>query len=208
MAHHWGAPMTLPAITLTSPFRLATPDDAPALVDFVDYAGSGMPMVVWAQMAGPGREPRDVGLDMARGESAPISYRNAIVADQGAGAIAALISHLLPDSSQPIGAGSPAITVPWQEMRNQACGAWHVTALAAYPEHRGRGLGSALLGIAERLRQASGANGISLLVVDSNAGARRLYERCGFRQAASRPMAKGNWTNPPGDECLLLIRRA
>jgi ribosomal protein S18 acetylase RimI-like enzyme len=156
---------------------LATPDDAPALVDFVDYAGSGMPMVVWAQMAGPGREPRDVGLDMARGESAPISYRNAIVADPGAGAIAALISHLLPDSPQPIGAGSPAITVPWQEMRNQACGAWHVTALAAYPEHRGRGLGS-------------------------------LYERCGFRQAASRPMAKGNWTNPPGDECLLLIRRA
>jgi ribosomal protein S18 acetylase RimI-like enzyme len=41
---------------------------------------------------------------------------------------------------------------------------------------RGRGLGSALLDIAERLRQASGANGISLLVADSNAGARRLYQ--------------------------------
>jgi ribosomal protein S18 acetylase RimI-like enzyme len=93
-------------------------------------------------------------------------------------------------------------------MRNQACGAWHVTALAAYPEHRGPGLGSALLDIAERLRQARGANGISLLVADSNAGARRLYERFGFQQAASRPMAKGNWTNPPGNEWLLLIRRA
>jgi ribosomal protein S18 acetylase RimI-like enzyme len=83
---------------------------------------------------------------------------------------------------------------------------WHLVALAAYPEHRGRGLGSEMLGIADRLRQASGANGISLLVADCNAGARRLYERFGFRQVASRPMVKGAWTNP-GDEWLLLIRR-
>jgi ribosomal protein S18 acetylase RimI-like enzyme len=144
---------------------------------------------------------------MARGESAPISYRNAIVADLGSGAIATLISHRLPDSLQPIGAGSSAITAPWQELRNHACGNWHVVALAAYPEHRGRGLGSELLGIADRLRQASGANGISLLVADTNTAARRLYERFNFRQVASRPMAKGNWTNP-GKEWLLLIRRA
>jgi hypothetical protein len=57
------------------------------------------------------------------------------------------------------------------------------------------------------LRPSLGANGISLLVADANAGARRLYERCDFQQAASRPMAKGDWTNP-GNEWLLLIRRA
>jgi ribosomal protein S18 acetylase RimI-like enzyme len=193
-------------VALKFPFRLATPDDAPALVDFVDYAGSGMPMIVWATLAGPGKDARAVGLGMARGQVAPISYRNAIVADTGAGAIGTVIGHTLPTAPQPIGEGAHAITVPWQELRNEACGNWHLVALAAYPEHRGRGLGSQMLGIADCLRQASGADGISLLVADSNTGARRLYERFGFRQAASRPMAKGSWTNP-GDEWLLLIRR-
>jgi ribosomal protein S18 acetylase RimI-like enzyme len=194
------------AVALQSPFRFATPDDAPALVDFVDYAGSGMPMIVWEALASPGNDARAVGVRMARGEDAPISYRNAVVADQGAGAIGTVIGHLLPPTPQPIGEGVHAITVPWQELRNEACGNWHLVALAAYPEHRGQGLGSEMLGIADRLRQASGANGISLLVADTNTGARRLYERFGFRLAATRPMAVGSWTNP-GKQWLLLIRR-
>src|SRR4051794_31633333 len=33
--------MSLPSIPLTSPFRLAIPDDAPALIDFIDHASSG-----------------------------------------------------------------------------------------------------------------------------------------------------------------------
>ena len=49
--------MSLPPISLDAPFRLATQDDAPALVDFVDYAGLGVPMLVWREMAGEG-DPR------------------------------------------------------------------------------------------------------------------------------------------------------
>jgi ribosomal protein S18 acetylase RimI-like enzyme len=194
------------SISLSAPFRLATPNDAPALADFVDEAGSGMPMLVWGELASGG-DAREFGLELARGETSPISYRNAIVADQGSGVIAGLISYRRPPLPQPINAGSPAITVPWQELGNSACGAWHIGAMTAYPEHRGRGLGGEFLRIAERLRQASGAHAISLLVADSNTGARRLYERFGFREAARRPMAKGHWTNP-GSDCLLMIRPA
>ena len=86
--------------------------------------------------------------------------------------------------------------MPWQEVNNGACGAWHIGAITAYPEHRGRRLGSEFLRIAEQVRPASGAYAISLLVADTNMGARRLYERFGFREAARRPMAKGHWTNP------------
>jgi hypothetical protein len=75
--------MSLPSISLDAPFRLATPDDAPALVDFVDYAGLGMPMLVWREMTGREVEARAYGLGLARSEHAPISYRNAIVVDRG-----------------------------------------------------------------------------------------------------------------------------
>jgi hypothetical protein len=68
-------------ITLTAPFRLATPDDAPALVDFVDYASSGMSMVVWAQMAGSGREPRTVvsTWPAAKAPRSPIEMRSLLI---------------------------------------------------------------------------------------------------------------------------------
>jgi ribosomal protein S18 acetylase RimI-like enzyme len=83
-------------------------------------------------------------------------------------------------------------------------GTWHIHAIAAYPEHRGCGLGTELMLLAEELRQASGANRSSLLVADTSR-ARRLYDRFGFREKARRPMVIGNWQNP-GKDWLLLIR--
>jgi hypothetical protein len=111
--------MSLPSIALDPPFRLARPDDAPALVDFVDYTRSGMPMLVWDQLAGPGAEARAYGLDLARSENALISYQNAIVVDRGEGPVA-LSSYRRPLSPQPISATSSAITVPWQELNNRS----------------------------------------------------------------------------------------
>ncbi len=197
--------MTLPFISLDAPFRLATPYDAPALVDFADYAGSGMPMLVWQQLAGPGVEARAYGLNLARGKGTPLSYQNAIVVDEGKGPVAALISYRRPFSPHQISATSPAITIPWLQLNNQALGAWHIGGIAAYPEHRGRGLGTKLMHLAERLRQASGANRTSLLVADTNTGARRLYEQFGFREKAKRSMVVGSWKNP-GKDWLLMIR--
>ena len=39
--------------------------------------------------------------------------------------------------------------VPLQELENLAPGTWYVNVLAAYPEHRGQGYGTALLAVAE-----------------------------------------------------------
>ena len=46
--------MAVRAISLDPPFRPAVPDDAPALVDFIDYASAGMALIAWAQAVGPG----------------------------------------------------------------------------------------------------------------------------------------------------------
>src|SRR4051812_10529756 len=193
-------------IPLAPPFRPARPEDAPALVDFIDYASSGMAPIAWAQAAGPERGAQSFGLDLVRGHGT-MSYRNAVVADHGQGAVAALITHALPPEPQPIPSDPIGLTTPWQQLKNTACGAWHIAVLAAYPQHRSRGLGSALLVLADAQRQAYGSRLLSLLVADANIDARRLYARFGFREEAQRPMTEGSWTNP-GKEWLLLIRDA
>jgi ribosomal protein S18 acetylase RimI-like enzyme len=80
---------------------------------------------------------------------------------------------------------------------------WHIHVLAAYPEYRGRGQGSALLALADRLAGSGGKPGLSLIVSNTNLGARRLYESCGYREVAQRKMVKEQWQHPGVNWVLL-----
>jgi len=95
--------------------------------------------------------------------------------------------------------------VPLQELEDLAPGTWYVNVLAAYPDERGKGYGRALLGIADRLAAAGKRPGLSIIVSDANTGARRLYERCGYREAARRAKVKEHW-QAAGSEWILLTK--
>lgn len=85
--------------------------------------------------------------------------------------------------------------VPLQQLENLAPGTWYVNVLAVRPQLRGLGLGTKLLAFADETGRALGKRGMSVIVSDANAGARQLYERCGYRQAAARAMVKDDWRN-------------
>ena len=55
-------------------------------------------------------------------------------------------------------------------------------SIAVAHEARGRGVGEALLGVAERTAHARGCRWLRLEVRQDNAGAIRLYERMGYRR--------------------------
>ncbi len=185
--------------------RRARPVDAAALADLIDIAGDGVPSAFWVQSAAPGETAIEVGRRSAAHEVGSFSYRNATVTDVGGGVIAALLGYPLPDRPEPIPPDLPAKFIPFQELENLACGTWYVSALAAYPGHRGQGHGTRLLHVAEGRARALHRRAISLAVVDANAGARRLYERLGFRTADSRALPVGDWPGP-GERVLLMIR--
>ena len=186
--------------------RPATRADASALAELVNIAGEGLPLYLWTGMAGAGQDPWEVGRQRAQRESGSFSYRNATMLEAAGEIIGCLVGYPLPDRPEPIGRDEmPAMFVPLQELENLACGTWYVNVLATYPRHRGHGHGTQLLGIAEEIASASGRNGLSVIVSDGNTGARRLYERCGYRRISDRPMVKENWRNP-GDNWLLLVK--
>ena len=60
----------------------------------------------------------------------------------------------------------------------------NVHDLAVLPQHRGRGVGRALLAGVEQRARARGCCKITLEVLDENAPARQLYARFGFRDFA------------------------
>ncbi|MFP3943916.1 MAG: GNAT family N-acetyltransferase [Alphaproteobacteria bacterium] len=192
-------------IHLNPPFRRATPEDAAALAELGNYAGEGMPLYLWTKIAGPGGDPWEVGRERARRESGAFSWRNAVVVEADGGVAACLIGYPLPEEPEPIPEDMPAMFVPMQELENLAPGTWYVNILAAMPDQRGRGHGAALLAIAGDIAREEGCSGLSIIVSDANTGARRLYERTGYREAATRPMVKNGWQND-GENWVLLVK--
>jgi GNAT superfamily N-acetyltransferase len=192
---------------LKPPFRAATPSDATALTAFVNMAGEGLPLYLWSKMAKPGEDPWQVGESRARRAEGSFSYRNAILADVDGAAVSCLIGYPLPEKPEPIDyAAMPPMFVPLQEMENLAPATWYVNVLATLPEHRGKGHGAALLVLADRIAADCGCRGLSIIVSGANTGARRLYERAGYRQVAERTMVKEDWENS-GTTWVLLTKR-
>jgi ribosomal protein S18 acetylase RimI-like enzyme len=190
---------------LQPPFRPATVADAPVLAQLVNQAGEGMPLYFWEKLASPGQTPWDVGVDRAKRDSGSFSYRNATVVEQRGQAAGCLIGYEIPDQAEPIPADMPAMIRPLQELENLAPGTWYVNILAILPDYRNRGLGARLLGLADELGRSAGKRGMSVIVSDANGGARRLYERCDYREAGTRPMVKEDWVND-GRNWMLLTK--
>ena len=193
-------------VDLASPFRQAAPADAKAMADLVHFASEGLALYLWTKIARPGIDPWAVGRERAERDAGSFSYRNTIVAEHEGRVVAGLIGYPIADAPEPLPANLPAIVVPLQELDDLVPGTWYVNVLAAYPEHRGRGYGIALLGLAERFARETRRRGMSIIVADTNAGARRLYERCGYREVARRRMVKEGWQHP-GTDFVLLSKR-
>lgn len=191
--------------TAVKTIRPATKADVTVLAELVNYAGEGLPLYLWAGMAEADQTPWEVGRKRAAREEGSFSYRNAMVIEHDGKAAGCLIGYETADEPEPIGDEVPAMFVPLQELENLAPDTWYVNVLAVLPDFRGHGLGSELMKLADETGRKLGKAGMSLIVSDANTGARRLYERCGYREIASRPMVKEGWKNA-GENWILMTK--
>jgi hypothetical protein len=100
-------------------FRRATLADAAALAQLVEFAGEGLPLCLWTQLAGPDGDPWEVGRKRVRSETTGISYRNALIADVAGRTIGTLIGYPLGEP-KPIEETVPALLVPLYELMTMA----------------------------------------------------------------------------------------
>lgn len=189
-------------IPLDPPFRLAGPEDGPVLARLVDFAGEGLPAYLWSELARDGEDPWRIG---AERQAQKAAASKVVVADAGGGVVAAMTGYATPAEPEPIPTDMPAIFVPLQELEALAPATWYVNVLATLAEHRGRGWGSRLLDLAERVARAEALDAMSIIVADANLRAMDLYRRSGYREAARRAMVKGGWQNS-GRAWVLLVK--
>jgi len=95
--------------------------------------------------------------------------------------------------------GDP-ILAPYGELERP--GSFYVCGMALFPEHRGRGAG--MLGLAREEARRRNLTEMSLIVFEQNAGAKRLYERHGFREVDRRPVVPHELIRYTGDALLMV----
>ncbi len=139
----------------------------------------------------PRRRLAEMFTELAAREDTQYSYRNTLVAtdDDGRamGVIVCYAGARLEELRRPFLAAMKArFGVTFERLHDETdAGEFYLDSLAVLPEFRHRGVGEALLraGV-ERARQAGKPAG--LLVDKENVGARRLYEKIGFRAVGER----------------------
>lgn len=188
-------------IQLEPPLRVASRADARALADLVNFAGQGLPLYIWEGLARDGQDPWEVGRDR---QAERVREGQIVVVDFGDGAVASLTGYPIGSEPEPIADDFPALFRPLQELENQAPDSWYVNVLACYPEHRGQGLGSRLLKLAEQIAQDQALPRMSVIVADNNVGARRLYERNGYEEVATCACVKEGWKADTENWVLLI----
>jgi len=193
-------------IKLKAPLRWARPGDARAMAELADHASYGLALYHWNNIKEPGQTALDAGAERAAREEGSFSYRNAVVAELDGKCAACLIGYPQEENPEPIDPQSmPAMLIPLQELENMAPETWYVNVLAAYPEARGKGLGTKLLEAAEQIAREAGKSGLSLIAEDDNVNAIRFYHRFGFKDVATRPMIKEAWSTE-GENWILMTK--
>nr|WP_255720272.1 GNAT family N-acetyltransferase [Acuticoccus kalidii] len=180
--------------------RLATEADGPALADLVNFAGEGLPLYLWRRLAAPGENPWTIG---AHRQAQRAAAGQTVVVDEGSGVLAAMTGYPIGEDPVPIGDDMLPVLRPLQELENKVPGTWYLNVLATYPRARGRGFGARLIHFAESHAAAAGHHGVSIVVADTNVGARRLYERLGYREIERAPVIQDDWETASTEWILL-----
>ena len=183
-------------------FRQARESDAVDLACLIDSASRGLALWLWSTLRAPGQSTIEVGRHRIRTLTASPLHYAAFTAAEIDGAIAgALTGRLIPSPHERgDSADLPDVFAPLLELEAVAAGSWYLNVLAVYPEFRGQGLGSVLLGKAEEIARLAHAPQISLIVEEANPGALKLYLQHGFGEWARRlyipfpgSMDEGDW---------------
>ena len=191
---------------LVAPYRRATSEDVPELPELVNIAGDGLPLYLWAKLANSGESPWDVAIDRARRGVGGFAFDNTVVRDEGGKIASCLIGYPLTSAPHVYSHNNaPASVAPLYELEATVPESWYINVLATFSEYRGRGFGTELLHVADMLALDAQCAGLSLVVSDANTGARRLYERHGYKERATRPIVKEGWEHA-GQNWMLLVK--
>lgn len=162
----------------------------------------GLAELVWSKECRSGEIIIDVGARRCARTGVPFSYKNCAVVEAAGRAIALLHAYPMATSSAPAVEEIEPVLRPFARLKD--VGSFYLSALVVEPGYRGLSIGSLLMDEAHQRALRHGLPRLSVVALERNEAARRLYRRAGFVEIDRATLvphpALPGWT---GDAILL-----
>lgn len=164
-------------------FRPGAREDARVIAGLFRISSDGIADYIWTKLAEPGEDLLDVGERRYARTGVPFSFENCEIAESG-GAVLGMLHGFPMPPREPGEVEEDPVLRPYAEL--ELPGSYYISGVAVEDHARGRGVGTALIERAADRARAAGLKGLSLIVFERNVGAKRLYDRLGFRVVDTR----------------------
>lgn len=172
-------------VTINVIFRPALKVDCREIAALYRISSDGVADYIWTRLAEPGEDILDVGQRRYEQEASVFSYRNCTIVEHEGKTIGMLVAFPMHVGPEEDDEPDPVLR-PYGELEED--NSYYICGMAVFPEYRGQGVGTELLRLAESQASSHGLSKLSLIVFEENAGAKKLYDRAGYRVVASRPV--------------------
>jgi len=188
-------------------FRPAQNSDARQIAELIAISSDGVAVIDWEQQA---REENCTALDIGeRIYQIPqqgYSYTSATIVEKNGQTAGMLLTFAMPDTSPRNSENRPNahdsnVFAPYIYLEEP--NSWYICGVAFYPQHRGQGLGTELMALANEQAKEMGFSKLSLVAFEQNTGSVRLYERLGYRVVDSAPVVPHPMIHYSGNALLM-----
>jgi len=185
-------------------YRVAEKSDCPDIASLFSMASDGVADYVWTSQAETGESGLDVGIRRYMREDAVFSYRNCLMAalsEKIAGMMLAYPMHVDPDMDEN---EIDPVLLPYARLEED--NSFYISAMAVFPEYRGKGIATEFLRLAEEAARGLGLDKTSLIVFEENAQALDLYLAKGYQEIKRETVIPHPLIHHGGD-ALLMVKR-
>ena len=187
---------------MTQTIRPARKSDCPAIAALYRISSDGVADYIWTKLAEPGEDILEVGQHRYEREESLFSYCNCQVVESDGKVIGMLVAF--PMHTDPTEEESDPVLAPYSKLEED--NSYYICGMALFPEHRGKGIGSQLLELAEQHAREKGFNKLSLIVFEQNIGAKSLYDRFGYGEVKRAAIFPHPLIHYSGDAILMVKR--
>ncbi len=181
--------------------RRAHKEDAAEIARLFLISSDGLAAYIWSRLAVPGDTLAAVGARRYARTGTAFSFENCLLATVD-GEVAGM-AHAFPMPARAADeVEDDPVLAPYAALEDP--GSLYLSGLAVDEEHRGRGIGGALMDHVEGLAMATGCGRVSLICFERNDGAMRFYRRRGYRETARRPLVPHPTLRYAGGDAVLL----
>lgn len=166
-------------------------------------SSDGLAEYIWSRITRPGETVTEAGARRYAREDVAFSYQNCLIAERDGRTVG--MAHSFPMEADPDAEPeTDPILKPYSDLEEY--GSLYLSGLAVDAGHRNDGIGNALLAAVNRRAREFGVQRISLICMERNEGAMRLYRRLGFKERDRRAIVPHPCLHYDDGDAILLSR--